>query len=79
MIVIVHKATRQKTKPQKKEDSKIVRSLYMTAVGSWGISPSEFWAMSPEEFWWIAEQKNPQAFQEPERERLLRLLENGFG
>lgn len=51
----------------------------MTAVGIWGISPSDFWQMTPQEFWWIAEQKNPDAFKEPQRVRLLKLLENGFG
>jgi hypothetical protein len=34
--------------------------------------------MHPQEFWWIAQAKAPEAFKEPQRKRLLRLLENGF-
>lgn len=55
-----------------------MKNLYMAAVSSFGISPSEFWGMHPQEFWWIAEAKAPHAFQVPQRKRLLDLLENGF-
>jgi hypothetical protein len=55
-----------------------VKNLYIAAVNSFSISPSEFWGMHPTEFWWLAEAKAPHAFQEPQRKRLLRLLENGF-
>jgi hypothetical protein len=34
--------------------------------------------MHPDEFWWLAEMKNPEVFQEPQRVRLLRLLERGL-
>jgi hypothetical protein len=50
----------------------------MTAIASFGLSPSEFWALHPTEFWWIAEAKAPHAFQEPQRKRLLNLLEKGW-
>lgn len=50
----------------------------MAAVNSFGITPSEFWGMHPKEFWWVAEAKIPKAFEEPQRKRLLRLLENGW-
>jgi hypothetical protein len=42
------------------------------------MPPSEFWKLHPDEFWWLAQMKNPEAFQEPQRARLLRLLEEGF-
>jgi len=50
----------------------------MAAVASFGISPSEFWSLHPQEIWWIIESKQPELFQEPQRTRLLRLLEQGF-
>jgi hypothetical protein len=50
----------------------------MTAITSFGLSPSEFWSLHPQEFWWIVESKAPHLFEEPQRKRLLRLLEEGF-
>jgi hypothetical protein len=43
-----------------------------------GLAPSEFWRMHPVEFWWYAKAKHPDLFEEPQRDRLLRLLEEGF-
>jgi len=43
-----------------------------------GLPPSEFWRMHPVEFWWFAQAKHPEAFEEPQSARLLRLLEEGF-
>ena len=61
-----------------KEESGIVKNLFITAVSNFGIAPSEFWGMHPQEFWWLAEAKVPDAFKEPQRKRLLRLLEKGW-
>lgn len=55
----------------------MIESAYALAVG-WGLPPSEFWKLHPEEFWWLAKAKNPEAFQEPLFDKLLRLLEEGF-
>ena len=50
----------------------------MTAVHGFGMAPSEFWGLDPKEFWWIVEARAPHLFEEPQRKRLLRLLEEGF-
>jgi hypothetical protein len=50
----------------------------MVCVSSFGIQPSDFWNMDPAEVWWLIEAKSPHLFEEPQRKRLLRLLENGF-
>ncbi len=42
-------------KAQTLEDA--IRVSYQTAVGLWGIQPSEFWAMTPQEWWWINDVK----------------------
>ena len=35
----------------------MVADSYRTAVGVWGIQPSEFWRMDPEEWWWLYDMK----------------------
>lgn len=35
----------------------LLKGFYKTAVGCWGISPSEFWDLTPLEWWWLHEAK----------------------